>query len=120
MSKHYDKIKVFGWIFVAVCVFIFVIYTGFSFKDPGHNAMAQKHEEEKRHFSGWRLGMGPLNQADIDRGLLFDNYENTFCTTRDYPKGDPCPAQQYYVDGVQSQPPVGTPPETPLKSPVKK
>ena len=120
MSTHYNRINVFGWIFVAVGVFLFVIYAGFSFKDPGHEAMVLMLEEEKRHFSGWRLGMGPLNQVDIDRGLLFDNYERTFCTTRDYPKCAPCPPQQYYVNGVPSHPPIEAPPEPPRKSPVKK
>jgi hypothetical protein len=112
MSKHYDRINLFGWIFVAVCTGIFLFYFGASFKEPGHKAMAHRREMEKQHFSGWRLGKGPLNQADIDHGLLFDDYEQNICTTRGYPRFDPCPAQQYYVDGTPSQPPIETPPET--------
>jgi hypothetical protein len=122
MSKHYNRINVLGCTFVAVCAVISLIYAGASFKDHKaiYKAMAHKREMEKQHFSGWRLGMGPLNQADIDRGLFFDEYEQKMCTTRGYPRFDPCPAQQYYVDGIPSQPPIETPPETPRKSPVKK
>ncbi len=122
MSKHYSRINVLGWTFAAVCAVIFVIYAGASFKDHKayYEAMAYRRQMEKQHFSGWRLGKGPLNQADIDHGLLFDDYEQNICTTRGYPRFDPCPAQQYYVDGVPGQPPIETPPESPRNSPVKK
>jgi hypothetical protein len=114
MTRHYHRTNLLGWVFVGICAVIVLIYGAATFKNhPDPKALAQLW---KQHFTGWKLEQENPSQAEIDHGLFLDQYDGKICTTKGYPGYDPCPPQQYYIDGVPSQPPVETPPETPQKS----
>jgi len=107
------------WVFLGICVVIFMIYDAV-FKAPERKAQAEAQVLwERQHFNGWKLEQKYPSQADIEHGLFFDRYDQKTFTTRSYPGYDPCPAQQYYLNGVASTPPVENQNENSRK-PVKK
>jgi hypothetical protein len=112
---------VIWWVFLGICVVIFMIYDAV-FKAPERRERAEAQAQwERQHYSGWKLEQKYQypSESDIERGIFYDRYDSKDCTTRNYPGYDPCPSQQYYVNGVPSEPPVETP-ATPQKQLKKK
>jgi hypothetical protein len=125
MARHYYRtnvplpVMILWWGFLGVCFVIFMIYDAI-FKAPERRAQAEAQTTwDRQHFNGWKLEQKYPSQGDIEHGLFFDRYDGKTCTTKGYPGYDPCPAQQYYSNGVLSAPPAETPDDVPRK-PVKK
>ena len=125
MARHYYRtnvplpVMIIWWVFLGICVVIYGIYDVI-FKAPERKAQAEAQATwERQHYNGWKLEQKVPTQSEIEHGIFYDRYEQKNCTTRSYPGYDPCPAQQYYINGVPSQPPEETPVETPRK-PTKK
>jgi len=123
MARHYYRtnvplpIMVIWWVFLGVCAVIFMIYDAV-FKAPERRERAEAQAQwERQHFNGWKLEQTYPSKDEIEHGVFFDRYNSKNCTTRSYPGYDPCPPQQYYVNGMPSEPPVETPdaPQKPLK-----
>ncbi len=107
------------WVFLGICFVVFMIYEAV-FKAPQRKAQAEAQATwERQNFNGWKLVQKYPSQSDIEHGLFYDRYDQKKCTTRGYPGYDPCPAQQYYSNGVPSTPPVETQDDNSRK-PVKK
>jgi hypothetical protein len=125
MARHYYRtnvplpIMIIWWGFLGICFVLFMIYDAL-FKAPERKAQAEAQILwEREHYNGWKLEQKYPSQSDIDHGLFYDRYDQKTCTTRSYPGYDPCPAQQYYINGTPSQPPVVTQDNSPPK-PKKK
>lgn len=112
MARHYYRtnvplpVMILWWGFLGVCAVIFMIYDAI-FKAPERKSRAEAQATwERQHYNGWKLEQKYSSQSDIEHGIFFDRYEQKSCTTRGYPGYDPCPTQQYYINGIPSQPPV--------------
>jgi hypothetical protein len=121
MARHYYRtnvplpVMIVWWVFLGICVVIYGAYDVI-FKAPERRARAEAQATwEQQHFNGWKLEQKYPSQSDIEHGIFFDRYEGKTCTTRNYPGYDPCPAQQYYINGMVSQPPAETPADAPRK-----
>ena len=114
MARHYYRtnvplpIMIIWWVFLGICVVIYGAYDAI-FKAPERRAQAEAQATwERQHYNGWQLEQKYPTQSDIEHGIFYDRYDRKSCTTKGYPGYDPCPAQQYYVNGVLSTPPVET------------
>ena len=105
-------------VLLGACAVIFMIYA--IFKAPERRAQAEAQATwERQHYNGWKLEQNYPTHSDIEHGIFFDRYDQKTCTTRGYPGYDPCPPQQYYLNGMPSQPPAETQVDTPRKSTKK-
>lgn len=125
MARHYYRtnvplpIVILWWGFLGVCFILYMIYDA-TFKGPERKAQAEAQAAwERQHYNGWKLEQKYPSQSDIEHGIFHDRYDDKYCTTRSYPGYEPCPAQQYYVNGVPGQPPVEIQ-EDSVRKPVKK
>jgi hypothetical protein len=114
MARHYYRtnvplpVMILWWGFLGVCAVIFMIYDAI-FKAPERKSRAEAQTTwEREHYNGWKLEQKYLSRSDIEHGIFFDRYDQKSCTTVGYPGYDPCPPQQYYINGTPSQPPVAT------------
>jgi hypothetical protein len=112
MARHYYRtnvplpVMILWWGFLGVCVVIFMIYDAI-FKAPERKSRAEAQATwERQHYNGWKLEQKYPSQSDLEHGIFYDRYDQKSCTTRGYPGYDACPPQQYYIDGIPSQPPV--------------
>lgn len=125
MARHYYRtnvplpVMIVWWVFLGACAVVFIIYDAV-FKAPERKTQAEAQAVwERQHFNGWRLEQKYPSQSNIEHGLFFDGLTRKTCTTKGYPGYDPCPMQQYYIEGQPGSPPVETPDNTPRK-PQKK
>jgi hypothetical protein len=90
------------WVFLGACVVVYGLYHAVVY-GPEEKARAQAQAQwDRQHFNGWRLE----KSYDDEHGILFDKLDKKKCTAKGYPGYDPCPSQQYFVDGTPQEPPA--------------